>query len=318
MLKRSSIRRITVTSVALLILGLVYFFPTTENTEDDKFIQDLIFTNNIRRTTIYLIDHNDYVAKSNIIITGEETEKIIEEIIEALTVNGRKQNYIPNGFKPIIPEDTKLLEHSLDENGLLKINFSKDLLEIKPELEERMIEAIVFSLTDLKDVKKIIIFVEGEQLTRLPHSKKIIPSTLDRSFGINKRYDLDRPRNSTKTTVYFISQFNGNKYYVPVTFVNNNTASKVEIIINELKTSPIRQTNLMSYLATNAELLTYEIKEDRIYMSFNKFLLDSFEDKKILEEVKYTIFLSLRANLNINEVIFNVEDEKVTAFSLDF
>ncbi len=318
MLKRASIRRIAVASAALLILGVLYFFPTPKNDSSDDFIQELVYTNEIEKSSIYLIDNNDYVARASIVINSRETNEMINQIIETLTINGKRTDYIPNGFKPIIPENTKVLEKKLDQNGLLKINFSKEFLEVSKENEEKMIESLIYSLTTLKDVKKIMIFVESEQLLELPKSKKNLPITLDRSYGINKVYDLDNLKNSTKTTIYYISKFNSNSYYVPVTLVNNDTGvSKVEVIINELKSSPIYQTNLMSYLATNAELKEYDIKENQVNLSFNKYLLDNLNELKISEEVKYSIALSIKDTLNAEEVIFNIDDKIIETVSLN-
>lgn len=160
-----------------------------------------------------------------------------------------------------------------------------------------MIESIVYSLTSIKDVKKVMIFVNGEILYQMPNSKKNLPETFDRSYGINKVYDLNTISNSTKTTVYYISKYDDTYYYVPITKINNDPSNKVEIIINELKNNPIYQTNLMSYLKANAELQDYEIKENSISLSFNQNLLDSLDDKSISEEVKYTISLSIKDNL---------------------
>ena len=316
MIKRSLLRRIAIAASALVILLILYFFPTAREIDEDDFLQQLVYTDEVERTDIFLIDQNDYVSKTKMFINAKETDELVKGIIEALIIGGKKQNHVPNGFKPIIPNGTTLISSSLDENGLLKVDFSKEVLDIKPEDEEKMIEAIVFSLTTITDVKKIMIFVEGEQLRTLPHSKKILPTTLDRSYGINKKYDLDSFKNATATIVYYIGKFNANYYFVPVTYITNSTVSKVEIIINELKTSPIRRTNLMSYLATNVELLNYEITEEKINMSFNKYLLESFEDRSILEEVKYTIALSIRDNFNVNELVFNVDNERIMSIAL--
>ena len=315
-IKKSLLRRIAIATSALAILLLLYFFPTTQGIDEDNFLQQLVYTNETEKTVIFLIDQNDYVAKTSMFINAKEKDELIKGIIEALIINGKSQNHIPNGFKPIIPEGTTLKSHSLDENGLLKVDFSKEILNIKPENEEKMVEAIVFSLTTITDVKKVMIFVEGEHLKELPHSKRLLPTTLDRSYGINKTYDLSSFKNATATIVYYIGKFNESYYFVPVTYVTNSTVSKVEIIINELKTSPIYQTNLMSYLATNAELLNYEITEEKINMSFNRYLLESFEDKSILEEVKYTIALSIKDNFNVNEVVFSVDNEKIMSIPL--
>ena len=55
------------------------------------------------------------------------------------------------------------------------------------DTEEQMIEALIYSLTEIKDINKIMIFVEGETLLTLPNSKKTLPSILDRNYGINKK-----------------------------------------------------------------------------------------------------------------------------------
>ena len=316
MLKKAIFRRIALTGTALFVFAIIYFFPSTDKTNND-FIQELVYNKETPKISIYLLDYNNYVAKSYIAFNSQNIESNITEIIETLTMNGKKGDYIPNGFKALIPEDTKLLNQSLDNKGLLKIDFSKEFLKIKSMDEEKMIEAIIYSLTEIKEVKKIMIFVEGKQLTELPHSKKYLPRVLDRNFGINKIYDLDKLKDSTKTTVYYVSKYNSNYYYVPVTFVNNNSDNKIEIIINELKSSQLYQTNLMSYLATNAELLTYEVKENKVYMSFNKYLLDDFKNKSILEEVKYTIALSIKDNLDATDVIFNVDNEEISTITLE-
>ena len=59
---------------------------------------------------------------------------------------------------------------------MLKIDFSKEILEIDANLEESMLEAIVYSLTSIKEVKGIVIYVEGELLTVLPKSKTNLPT----------------------------------------------------------------------------------------------------------------------------------------------
>ena len=55
-----------------------------------------------------------------------------------------------------------------------------------------MIEAIVYTLTSIDQVDKVIIYVEGDILTKLPKTKINLPSTLDRTFGINKEFDSNQ------------------------------------------------------------------------------------------------------------------------------
>ncbi len=310
MLKKSSLRRITIATIALVIVGIIWLFPTKK----DEFPQTINYVE-ADLSPIYLVDNNEYVARTQMIIKEQDEILRIKEIIEALTIGSSKKDYIPNGFKQIIPEGTKLLEATLDE-GLLKLNFSKEFLNVKEKDECKLIESIVYSLTEEENVKEIMIFIEGEQLTKLPNSKEKLPATLNRNFGINKVYDMDTFIDTSMTTVYYLSKFKDSYYYVPVTLVNNDNTNKVEIVIESLKSSPIYQGNLMSYLASSVELLDYEIKESTATLNFNDYVLSDINSNEILEEVKYTIYLSLKDNMNVKEVNFNVNNTLIDNFKL--
>ena len=62
---------------------------------------------------------------------------------------------------------------------------------------------LLFSITALKEINTVTIKVENILLQKLPHSLKKVPSLLDRTFKINKIYDLDSLDGVTSTTVYF-------------------------------------------------------------------------------------------------------------------
>ena len=109
-----------------------------------------------------------------------------------------------------------------------------------------------------QSIKKISIYVEGNKLLKLPKSNKKLPDYLDKSYGINKIYNLDSLKESSKTTIYYLSKNKDYYYYVPVTKVSNEKNERVEIIIKELKSTPIYHTNLISYLAASANMTSYE------------------------------------------------------------
>lgn len=310
MIKKSSIRRICVATLTLFILLIIYFFPS-----NDTVIKEHLSYITKDEMPIFLVDNSDYVARTSIVKNSSETIEQIKEIIEALTKNTKKSSYIRDGFKPIIPEGTKILDLKLEEN-ILTINFSKELLNIVHCDEQKMIEAIIYSLTEIKDIKKIKILVEGKPLTNLPNSNKKLPEYLDKSYGINKIYNLDSLKETTKTTIYYLSKNKDYYYYVPVTKVSNEKTERVEIIIKELKSTPIYHTNLISYLAASANMTNYELLESTISLSFNNYLIANMKEEDILEEVKYSIALSIRDTYGINEVIFNIPDTENTKISI--
>ena len=124
-------------------------------------------------------------------------------------------------------------------------------MDVKEDMEEKVIEAIIYNLTSIDGVDKIMLFVDGNILTKLPKTGINLPTTLDRSYGINKEYDINSTKNITNVTVYYVNKYNGNEYYVPVTKYVNDDREKIQIIVDELTSSPIYSSNLMSYLNSN-------------------------------------------------------------------
>ena len=149
MIKKSSIRRICVATLALFLLLIIYLFPNSDVTIKEHL--DYIKKDEM---PIFLVDNSNYVARTSIAKTSQNINDQIIEIIETLTINSKKSTYIREGFSPIIPENTKILNLAL-ENEILTINFSKEFLNVSKENEDKMIEALIYSLTEIKEIKKI-------------------------------------------------------------------------------------------------------------------------------------------------------------------
>ncbi len=309
MLRKKMIRKIIITSSALFALLLIYLIPNQD--EKLNINQNLEYVNlEVATNTIYLLDNYNYLGKTEVVVNSTTTEEKVKELVEVLISGGSGENKIPNGFKSILPSDTKILSIKY-EDGLIKIDFSKELLNINKELEEKMIEAIIYTVTSVDEVDKLIIYVEGDILTKLPQTKINLPSTLDRNFGINKTYDFTKTDDINQVTVYYLNKHNDNYYYVPVTKYLNDNRDKIKIIIDELTSTNTYNTNLLSYLNSNTEILAIEEQPDILELTFNSYIFSDVESKDILEEVIYTICLSVKDNYDVSEVVIKSEDEEI-------
>ena len=288
MLKKNALRRICISTFSLFIVLLLCIFPNNET----SYTEEIISINELTMP-LYIKDQNGYVARTNII---KKKDNDIEYIINLLTKGSLYENYLPINFEPLIPENTKLLNYSLNDK-VLKLNFSKEFLLVNENDEEKMIESLIYSLCELESIDKILIYVENEKLNELPNSKVKLPVSLDKSYGINKVYDIKSYKNVTKTTIYYASKTDDLTYYIPITKITNNDANAVEIIVKELKTSPIYESNLISFLNASYELKNYEIMENSVNMSFDNKMLLNLNDENITEKVKYTLSLSIRDTL---------------------
>lgn len=301
MLKNGIKKRIFLIISSIFIILIIYLFPTKK--EDANYEEKKDKTKDV---IIYLLDEKEFVSRVSVYMKENELEKKIKEMIEYITIDSKNSSYIKEGFKPIIPKNTKLLSISID-NNLVKLNFSKELLTIDEANEDKMISAIIYSLTSLDGIKEISIYVEGNLLTKLPNSGKSLSSILNRSYGINKVYDLTKIKGSTKTTVYYLSKYKDYYYYVPVTMINNDEKEKIEVIIEEMASKSVYQTSLISYLK-EAKEVSYELNNDKLNINFTKNLFDNLNKNNLVESVIYSINLSIKDNYNIKEVNYNIDD----------
>ena len=211
----------------------------------------------------------------------------------------------------IIPKNTKLNNITIEED-IVTLDFSKELLNINEELSTKLIESIVYSITELDSITKVNIMVESIPLETYPNSNKKIIMPLTRDIGINNEYTYNTLDNITKVVIYYGEDINNNIYYVPVTkYLNNNdNKDKIDIIVEELTTSYIYEDNLRSILNENVELIDKEIiDEDLLILNFNSALFDN--NSTIKEEVLYTLSYSVFSNYEVNTISFKVDNKDI-------
>ena len=307
MLRKKALRKILITTMSLFIIMTIYLLPLTEKTLQTNL--EFEYITDLANSSIYLLDSNNYLVKTKVLLDEETTLDNIKEIISNLTVNNNSK--FPDSLKAIIPKGTKLNNVTI-ESDLVTLDFSKELLNIDENLSTKLIEAIVYSLTELDSIKKVNITIENNPLTTYPNSNKIMIEPLTRDIGINNEYTYNTLDNIIKVVIYYGEDIDNNIYYVPVTKYINNTDNKdkIDIIVEELTTSYIYEDNLRSILNENVELIDKEIiDEDLLVLNFNNALFDTTDDIK--EEVLYTLSYSIFENLDVNTINFQVDNKSL-------
>ena len=303
MILRRSLKRICLSSLVLFLLLMIYLLPNDSNEYNiDSTIEYV--NNDLKTHEIFLLDNNNYLGQTNIIIKSENQKELAYELIETLIIDGKYQDKIPNGFKAIIPESTKINSIEI-QNNLIKIDFNDALLDTSKELEEKIIEAIIFNLTSIENINQVIIYINGKLLNYLPQNKITLKNVLSREYGINKEYNINKKENITKTTIYYVGNFNDTTYYIPVTKITNENQKKMNIIVEELRNS----SNLSSYLNYNTKLINSEIKDNTITVDFNDYILTDIDTMEVSKEVVDTLTMSIYDNYNIDEIIYQVNGQ---------
>lgn len=304
MLKKKALRKIFITTLTAFVLLVVYSIPSLYQDDALKTNLEVEYITGIGTNNIYLLDKNDYLVKTKILLDSNSKEEQVKKLIRNLTINDNSK--FPNGLKATIPENTKLLEVYYDEH-YLTLNFNNKLIKDEEKIE-KIIESIVYSVMDLGQIDGVIIEVNGETIDG--YNK-----VLDRNIGINKSYDIKSRKDINKVVVYYLEQLDGVNYYVPVTKYLNDSDEKIKIIINELTASYIYEPNLMSFLNSNTKLLDYKEQENVMTINFNNAIFDG--DNKILEEVTYTLAYSVFANYDVAQVMINVDGKNIETVGLD-
>lgn len=300
MLKKRALRKIFITTLTAFILLVLYSIPNINKDEEVlKTNLEVEYITGIGTNNIYLLDKNNYLVKTKILLDTSDKKEQIKLLLKNLTKNSNSK--FPEGLTAPIPENTKVLSINYDEE-YVSIDFNSKLLKLDDILKERMIESIVYSIMDLGNIKGVIISVNDEVIEGYE-------KVLDKSIGINKKYDIKSRENINKVVVYYLEDINDNKYYVPVTKYLNDSRDKVKIIVDELTSSYIYEPNLMSFLNSNAELIDYKEQENIMTLNFNNAIFDS--NSKVEEEVKYTLAYSVFDNYDVNQVLIQVDGKNI-------
>jgi Sporulation and spore germination. len=305
MLKRKALNKILFTTFTLFIILTIYMIPDKDEVENKLNPLITVEYKNSDYGNVYLLNEASQLVKVNLLIknNSKDLNEKIKVIIESLIISNN--NLIPQGLSAIIPKNSKVLAVNVDEN-IAYINFSKEILNIEESKKLKMIESIANSLFELDNINGIAIYVEETPIRELLSIN--IPSIITKDFGINKKYNINKPDNVSKVVIFYVNDIYGKSYYVPVTHYVNDDREKIKIIVEELKSYYVYEPNLISYLNNSAELTNYEIDNDKMILNFNNSIF--MKDNKILEEVIYTISYSVFANYDVKEVIFEVKENE--------
>ncbi|MGN1353184.1 MAG: GerMN domain-containing protein [Bacilli bacterium] len=303
MLRKKALKRISLTTLVLFIMLVTFSFDMLSQDKNTN-LDEVEYVSNLNTTHIYLLNKDNYLVKVDILINPEEVSKQALEILKNLYTSNKKYN----NLKGLIPSNTKINKIDFVNNTLI-IDFSSDLLKVNKNLEEKVIESIVYSLLEIKGVNNIQIKIDGKIVNKLEKSNITLPDILDNSLGINKTFAINSLKDIQSVVLYYVFNNDNSDYYVPVTKYINSREDKVKIIIDSLKGSFTSSTNLKSYL-NYKDIKDYSLDNDILTITFN-----SLNDEN-LESVTYTLACSVFDSTDIKKVIFEVKD-KIIAVRLN-
>lgn len=280
------IRKLFYTTLTTFIIIAVY---TISNFKDNTLRTNLELEEviNMKTNSVYLLNKNNYLTKVDIYLDKSNKEEQVNSLVNYLKKSNKK---IESNYRGYIPDKTIIINSEIKDN-ILYIDLSKDILE---ENEKIVIPGLVKSLLSLKNIDKVDLRVEGQYLSNYS-------GLLDDKISINEEYNISNRKDINEVVIYYLSD---DYNYIPVTKYINDDREKIEIIIEELKEN--NNSNLISYLNNNLELVNYEEENDIYILNFNKYLNDDKNTNEyVLNEIAYSIF----DNYNVSSVIFKINNK---------
>lgn len=254
-------------------------------------------------TELYLLDKNGYVVAQTLPLP--RTESIAKQALEYLVQEGPVTEILPNGFQAVLPVDTELTVDIKDKTAT--VNFSNEFKNYRPEDEQKILQAITWTLTQFDSVENVKLKLNGHELTEMPVRGTPIGNGVSRANGINiDTSEVIDITNTVAMTVYYIAGEEDAYYYVPVTrrVQENNVAG----VVDELVKGPSYTSNLLTDFLPGVKLLEEpKIENGIVTLNFNEAVYGSFEEKIISEHLLNSLVLSLTEQAGIESVVVTVD-----------
>lgn len=260
---------------------------------------------------LYLIDVNGMVVPQTLELPNIESNEVAKQVLEYLVKDGPVTTILPNGFQAVLPAGTEILGLTLQEDGTMIVDVSDEFKNYEPEEEEKILEAMTFSLTQFENVDKIKLWINGHPQDEMPVNGTPISDGYSRTNGINLiESDALDLMNSYAVTMYFPAEHNDTRYYVPTTqHVEASEDDFYEAMVQALIDGPHTQSNVIHVFNPDTTIMEKPVlKDDVLEIVFNQSILKDPDEAVIADEVMETLVRSLTEHPSIEAVDVKVEN----------
>jgi germination protein M len=251
---------------------------------------------------IYLIDKNGYVVPQTLSLPQDVSAA--KQVLGYLVEGGPVDELLPNGFRAVLPADTQINSVNI-EKEVATVDFSPEFQKYKAEDEQKILQALTWTLTQFENVKKVKIQVNGVAQTEMPVAKTPIGDGLTRASGINFDHASATDIMNTKpVVVYFLSQNENGAYYVPVTRrASTSETDNVKSVVQELVKGADPTSPLTSDFQEDVKLLETKMEDGTVTLNFNENIASK---GKISQHTLGALVLSLTEQKDVKDVVVQV------------
>ncbi|OEH84173.1 hypothetical protein BHU72_12255 [Desulfuribacillus stibiiarsenatis] len=262
--------------------------------------------------SVYFVDGNEMVVPMAIQIP--KAEGIAKETLKYMTKGGPALTQIAGtNLVPVLPAGTQVLGMAINE-GVARVNFSKEFLNYDTKAEERkMIEAVVWTLTEFPTIDSVQFMVEGQFLEAMPVGGTPLTEPVTRSMGINVEVsgqaNISSPALTSQVTLYFQAVDSiGEMYFVPVTRVIPRNSNPLEAVVQETLKGPIHDF-LFSATVPTTKINKLDKKGTTLHIDFDDKLTTYGPGSQGELSVMQSLLLGLTEGKDIEQVKITINGQ---------
>ncbi len=266
-----------------------------------------------RTMTVYLLDSWSHVVPITMSVSnpGRMAELTLNALAEGNPIVQRER--LPEGFRAPLPKDTVVKAiHYSKEDKVVTVDFSEHFVLYNIENERKMVEAVVWALTELPGIEYVQIQVTGKQLEQMPLDGMPLNQPLSRTMGINlqKNVDTDWSR-SLPVTIYFRGQTDQRfDYFVPVTSWVSYKEDPVQSVMMQLLEGPDFGSQMKDIFAEDIHLTGVSQTQSEYVVGLKTTTSDS--TKQVSQTAMQAIALSYHLLDRSSQVRLNVHHGSAT------
>lgn len=300
--------KLLVFALPIVLVGtllIAYIVGTNKKENENKVNNPVNGETMLIKRKVYLKNSQGLLVPLTINI--EPYEDRTEEI--KLLISKLKNNVeVQPGFKGLLDQDVELLNVEINDS-LLTLDFNESFNKYEKNDEIRIIESLVWTCSQYRDISQIKILVNGVELTKMPVGNCPVPRVLDNKFGINNHIFTHKP-NMDNITVYYEDVTSKELVYVPVTIQVEKNSNQIKSIVNALEQdiptyTSLKKAKVLKQIEFN-ELPSILNDVLNIDLTASSLIDETTVDKEIYEY----LVMSFRDNISsIESVNILVQDE---------
>ena len=300
--------KLLVFALPIVLVGtllIAYIVGTNKKENENKVNNPVNGETMLIKRKVYLKNSQGLLVPLTINI--EPYEDRTEEI--KLLISKLKNNVeVQPGFKGLLDQDVELLNVEINDS-LLTLDFNESFNKYEKNDEIRIIESLVWTCSQYRDISQIKILVNGVELTKMPVGNCPVPRVLDNKYGINNHVFTHKP-NMDNITVYYEDVTSKELVYVPVTIQVEKNSNQIKSIVNALEQdiptyTSLKKAKVLKQIEFN-ELPSILNDVLNIDLTASSLIDETTVDKDIYEY----LVMSFRDNISsIESVNILVQDE---------